>query len=52
MWSPILDWAAEEQSVAVRVTNLETAQTVVCVLKRCAECCAMIGKFGGERVGV
>jgi len=47
-----LSWTAEEQNVAVRVANLETAQTVVCILKRCAECCAKSGKFGGKRIGV
>ena len=45
-------WPPEEQDVAVRIANLEAAQTVVCILKRCAECCAMIGKFGGKRIGV
>jgi hypothetical protein len=43
---------AEEQNVAIGVRNFETAQTVVRVLKRCAECCAMIGKFGSKRIGV
>jgi len=42
---------AEEQDVAVRIANLEAAQTVVCIFKRFAECCAMTGKFGGKRVG-
>jgi len=49
---PRLSWSPEEQDVAVRIANLEAAQTVVCILKRCAECCAMIGKFGGKRIGV
>jgi len=47
-----LSWPAEEQDVAVRVANLEAAQTVVRILKRYAECCAVIGKFDGERIGV
>lgn len=50
--APRLPWSPEEQDVAVRIANLEAAQTVVCILKRRAECCAMIGKFGGERIGV
>src|ERR1700682_2754228 len=49
---PRLSWSPEEQDVAVRIASLEAAQTVVCILKRCAECCATIGKFGGKRVGV
>jgi len=47
-----LRWTAEEQNVAVRIANLEAAQTVVCIFKRFAECCAMTGKFGGKRIGV
>jgi hypothetical protein len=35
-----------------RVANLEATQTVVGILKRYAECCAMIGKFDGERIRV
>jgi len=42
-----LPWSPEEQDVAVRIANLEAAQTVVCILKRCAECCAMITPSGG-----
>jgi len=49
---PRLPWSPEEQDVAVGIANLEAAQTVVCILKRCAECCAVIGKFGGKRIGV
>jgi len=45
-------WSAEEQDVAVRVANLEAAETIVGILQRYAECCAMIGKFDGERIGV
>ena len=45
-------WSAEEQDVAVRVANLEAAETIVGILERYAECCAMIGKFDGERIGV
>ena len=47
-----LSWSPEEQNVAVRIANLEAAQTVMCILKRCAECCSMIGKFGGKCIGV
>jgi len=47
-----LPGSAEEQDVAIRVANLEAAQTVVGILKRYAECCAMIGKFDGECIGV
>src|SRR5580692_8116265 len=43
---------AEEQYVAVGVGNLETAQTVVRILERFAECRAMIRKFGGKCIGV
>lgn len=50
MWR--LLWSAEEQDVAIRIGDLEAAQTVVRILKRCAECCAMIGEFSGERIGV
>ena len=49
---PRLPWSPEEQDVAVRIANLKAAQTVVGILKRRAECCAMIGKFGGKRIGV
>jgi len=44
--------SAEEQYVAVRIANLETAKTVVGILERLAECCSMIGKFGSESIGV
>ena len=45
-------WTAEEQNVAVRVANLETAQTIVRILKRSAELCAAPGKFGSECIGI
>ena len=48
---PLL-WVAEEQHVAIGVANLEATQTVVSILKRGAEGCAMIGKFGSESIGV
>ena len=48
--------SAEEQDVAVRVANLEAAETIVGILERHAEGCATIGKsigkFGGERIRV
>ncbi len=47
-----LSWSTEEQDVAVRVANLEPAQTVVGILKGHAKCCSTIGKFGGERIRV
>ena len=47
-----LPWPTEEQDVAVRVANLEPAKTVAGILERHAKCCAMIGKFAGERIWV
>ncbi|MGA8764034.1 MAG: hypothetical protein WB562_14305 [Candidatus Sulfotelmatobacter sp.] len=46
-----MPWSAEEQDVTVRITNLEAAETIVGILQRYPERCAMIGKFGGERIG-
>src|SRR5580658_4638099 len=51
-WRTRLFWMTEEQHVAVGVRDLETAQTVVRIHQRFAECCAMIGKFGGKGIGV
>ena len=48
---PLL-WSAEEQHVAVRIANLEAAETIVGIIKRYAECCSVIGKFDRERIGV
>jgi len=47
-----LPWPPEEQDVAVGIGDLEAAQAVVCIFQRCAECCAMTGKFGGKGIGV
>ena len=48
---PQLPGTAKEQNVAIGVADLETAQTVVRVLERLAEGCAMVGKFGGKSIG-
>ena len=42
----------DEQDVAVGIGDLEAAQTIVGILKRFAEGCGVIGKFGGERIWV
>jgi hypothetical protein len=47
-----MPWSAEEQNVTVRIANLEAAKTVVGIFERLAECCSLIGKFGGEGIGV
>lgn len=47
-----LPWSTEEQNVAVRVANLEAAETVVGILEGHAKFCSTIGKFGGERIRV
>jgi len=45
-------WSAEEQHVAVRVANLKAAKIIVGVPKGHTERCAMIGKYGGERIRI
>src|SRR6478672_1003607 len=47
-----LPWSTEEQDVAVRVAYLEATETIVGILERYAECCTIIGKFDGKRIGV
>ena len=47
-----LPWPPEEEDVAVGIGDFEAAQTVARVLERFAEGCAVIGEFGGERIGV
>src|SRR5277367_576334 len=47
-----LPWSTEEQDVAVRIANLEPAQTIVSIFERHAERCSTIGKFSGERIRI
>ena len=49
---PPLPRSPEKQHIPVRIANLEAAQTVVCILQRHAECRPMLGKFGGQPIGV
>src|ERR1700677_50174 len=51
MWTG-LSRAAEKQDISVRVGDLETAQAVVRIRERCAESRAVIGKVGGQSIGV
>ena len=48
----VLSRTAEKQNVAVRVSELETTQAVVCIREWCAEGRAVIDKFGGKSIGV
>jgi hypothetical protein len=47
-----LSRAAEKQNIAIRVSELETAQAIVCILEWCAEGRAVSDKFGGKTIGV
>src|SRR5258708_5410534 len=47
-----LPWPTEEPDGAVRVADLEPEKTIVRILERYAEGCAVSGEFGGECIRV
>jgi len=49
---PGLSRPAEKQNVAVRISDFEATQAVMCIPERCAEGCAVTGKLGGKGIRV
>ena len=47
-----LSRAAEKQNIAVRVSEFEAAQALVCILEWFAEGRAVIDEFSGKSIGV